>query len=167
MEPSEPAAAAPELLLLFGPPCAGKTAMFDRGHVSEGAERLCPADELARDVSLSLHKIISGHVLQPLLEGRSLVLEDTARLQLERSRASFIEAVHKRVPGCAITVLKVSPEGGKTQCMWAREFALAEHAVPLDERGRPTAATRFPEPDVDDWFAHATTPSVREGTRSG
>jgi len=80
-----------ELVLLWGPPCSGKTRYF-YSHLSSSHLRLSPSD----DPSLSLHRFISI-VISHLVGGRNVAIDDVNGLP--QTRRSFIVPVRAKVCG--------------------------------------------------------------------
>jgi len=117
-----------ELVLVYGPPCSGKTRHILETYPSH--VRVCPRELYAKEPAMSLHRLI-GKVVRQLARGKSVVVDDENRLC--RTRRSYIDAVCEKAERIAAVVqvlaVDVFPAEGKQQALWAHEWLLASSAA--------------------------------------
>lgn len=68
----------------------------------------------------SLH-IIVQNIVTLLLEGNSIVIDDTN--ELKRTRGSYIKAVQGKVPNLKIIGIEFRPYGGQDQSLYMSQWA--------------------------------------------
>lgn len=139
-----------ELVLFYGPPCSGKTYHYNQ-NFSETHTRICPSQMFRENKDLSFHRILTM-IIEYLKENKNVVIDDQNRPK--RTRNSYLKAIRDQQKENKLGIIKIKaicfhPIGGMIQCLWANEWAFAEHVTKNEKE------TRFQSPQISDyeeWF---------------
>lgn len=116
------------LVLLCGPPCAGKTAYCH----AQGGSHVRVSSE---DGDKSAHYLQSKKVARSLGKGEKVVVDD--QNWSSQRRAVLLKAADRAAGALCVWCL---PLGGRLQCEWANEWSMAEIDDRCEEAGyRPLA----------------------------
>ncbi|GAM19960.1 hypothetical protein SAMD00019534_031350 [Acytostelium subglobosum LB1] len=148
---------APELIILIGPPCSGRTYYYYQ-NLQSSHVRISATELFNKDSDTSFRSVIQNHVIKTLLDGKSVVIDDTNHLQSVRT--SYVQALLKaNVPISRISVLNFIPAGGEQQVQWATAWAYCERAMSQ----LPSAIEHYKPLDYDQFKAEYHVPNKREG----
>jgi hypothetical protein len=137
----DPVLPSNELVLLFGPPLSGKTRYFEEKLLSRGFTRVSAVEMFKTDPLLSLRGV-AKQVCALLAEGKNVCLDDeNAKAE---TRKAYIDLVKQRLPQTRTRAVCFWPFGGLKQCLWAREYALAE---------RHSTAGFASVAEIGEWFS--------------
>ncbi|EFA78061.1 hypothetical protein PPL_08707 [Heterostelium album PN500] len=147
---------APELVLLVGPPCSGRTFYYYQ-HYRSTHIRISATELFQKDRELSFRSIIQNRVLRALQEGKSVVIDDTNHMK--SIRESYIQALIKsETPVSRIVCYNFIPSGGELQIQWALSWAYSERSM-VESVGQ----SQFKSLDYVQFKAEYQTPLKREG----
>jgi tRNA uridine 5-carbamoylmethylation protein Kti12 len=110
-----------QLVILLGPPCAGKTTYYQQEYELKGFTRTSlPIDGDEQTVGEILDKLFES-----LKHKGKVVLDDEQFNTNHDARQGLIDKVKSSIKNIEISVVNIAPTGGKIQCLWASEFAIA------------------------------------------
>ncbi|XP_038045636.1 uncharacterized protein LOC119720149 [Patiria miniata] len=134
-----------EVVMLFGPPFAGKTA-YCKHHLSTSHERISAIDQFKEDPTLGLRQVILK-IVALLKQGKSVVIDDE---NWSRStRQSYVTSISSKVPNCKFRCIKFNSDG-PLSLRWMHQWSLAKSLLNLDETSLNDLAQR--EARISQWL---------------
>jgi hypothetical protein len=110
-----------QLVILLGPPCSGKTTLYQQEYELKGFTRTAlPLDGDEQTVGEIL-----DHLFDSLTKNGKVVLDDEQFNANFEARQGLINKIKRSLKHVEISIITVRPTGGKKQCLWASEFSIA------------------------------------------
>ncbi|XP_022080806.1 uncharacterized protein LOC110973903 [Acanthaster planci] len=151
-----------EVVMLFGPPFAGKTAYY-KHHLKRSHERVSAVDLFREDSDLGLRQVILK-IVSLLKQGKRVVIDDEN--WSKSTRLSYVKSISAKVPNCKFRCIKFNTDG-PLALHWLQEWSLAKSILSCDERSLDDWARC--EARISRWFGDDVTgrrpeiPTAEEG----